>query len=271
MLQELRSWGDLPTLMLVGNHDQTTLGGEVHALEALATVRPTSLHVFSRPAMFNNALWLPYRRSADELRRAIAAATSTQAVDAIFCHADIQGARINDAYQSALGLPKSLFPSGLPVYSGHYHQPHVVPGTSVQYVGSPYQVSRAEAGQQKRLLLLDSRWSVLESIPLDVGPRHMTLRNEASRQFLSQVLASLPSPSNATTSSVDPSLEGQESALVSTRLLATPTVEGATDAVPGGLRPGDRVRVVIEGTASEDERRGVDLLRCVTLSHQGCF
>jgi len=43
---------------------------------------------------------------------------------------------------------------GCPSFSGHYHKPHVVAGSSVEYVGSPYQTSLAEAGQAKRLLLL---------------------------------------------------------------------------------------------------------------------
>jgi hypothetical protein len=101
------------------------------------------------------------------------------------------------------------------VYSGHYHLPHDVEGLfpsaaavsapaasgrrgrrsaasaatsslspesplppTVTYIGSPYQVSRAEEGQRKRLLVLDAErgWQVDEELPLDVGRRFWTVR-----------------------------------------------------------------------------------------------
>jgi hypothetical protein len=46
---------------------------------------------------------------------------------------------MNASYQARDGLPPELFPQRLPVYLGHYHFPHLVPGTSITYVGSPYQ------------------------------------------------------------------------------------------------------------------------------------
>ena len=52
---------------------------------------------------------------------------------------------MNEAFQAHDGLPPSLFPPGLPVYTGHYHKPHTVAGTAIRYVGSPYQGERAGA------------------------------------------------------------------------------------------------------------------------------
>eukprot|EP00967_Tisochrysis_lutea_P024338 scaffold27955_cov29-Tisochrysis_lutea.AAC.1 len=39
---------------------QVDLGGETHALEPLAAIS-RNFHVFTRPTLFRNALWLPYR------------------------------------------------------------------------------------------------------------------------------------------------------------------------------------------------------------------
>lgn len=39
---------------------QVDLGGESHALEPLAAISK-QFHVFTRPTLFRNALWLPYR------------------------------------------------------------------------------------------------------------------------------------------------------------------------------------------------------------------
>jgi hypothetical protein len=138
-----------PTLMLVGNHDQASAGGMAHALTPLAAASPL-VHVFDAPALYGGALWLPYRRDAEELRAAIRAAAAlgalgaggTGGVGAVFAHADVVGASLNDAFQARDGLPPTLFPPGVPTYTGHYHAPHTVPGTRIRYVGSPYQGDR---------------------------------------------------------------------------------------------------------------------------------
>eukprot|EP00192_Tetraselmis_astigmatica_P004575 CAMPEP_0117669004 /NCGR_PEP_ID=MMETSP0804-20121206/11876_1 /TAXON_ID=1074897 /ORGANISM="Tetraselmis astigmatica, Strain CCMP880" /LENGTH=487 /DNA_ID=CAMNT_0005476983 /DNA_START=136 /DNA_END=1595 /DNA_ORIENTATION=+ len=171
VLEELKDW-TAPTLMLVGNHDQVTAGGMVHALEPLAAAAP-SIHVFDRPTRFMDALWLPYRRDPSLLADAVEAAGS---VNAIFAHVDIVGAYMNETFQAREGLPPTLFPPHIPTYTGHYHRRHTVEGTNIHYVGSSYQVSRSEAGQAKALTLLDSSWRPVEEIPVDLGPRFFLLR-----------------------------------------------------------------------------------------------
>ena len=47
-------------------------------------------------------------------------------VSIIFCHADIQGASMNDGMRCREGLDISAFPPNLPIYSGHFHKPHTV-------------------------------------------------------------------------------------------------------------------------------------------------
>lgn len=61
VIRALGSW-NIPCMMLVGNHDQQTLGGLVHALTPLAAASRW-VHVFDRPALYRGALWMPYRRS----------------------------------------------------------------------------------------------------------------------------------------------------------------------------------------------------------------
>jgi hypothetical protein len=99
VVAELQRWRGTPLLLLPGNHDQVDLGGEVHSLAPLAAAAAASpAHVFTRPALWRGALWLPYRRREAELRGAIAAATGggdgggdggDGGVDAVFAHADV--------------------------------------------------------------------------------------------------------------------------------------------------------------------------------------
>ncbi|KAL3137671.1 hypothetical protein ABBQ38_004946 [Trebouxia sp. C0009 RCD-2024] len=170
VLREIETWRQ-PTLMLVGNHDQVSVGGLDHALHPLAAAC-SAIHILEEPTLYRDALWLPYRKDKHQLKKAIAAAGP---VKAIFAHADVMGAMMNEAFQAKEGLPPDLFPGSVPTYTGHYHKPHVVENTNIRYIGSPYQVSRSEAGQQKHLLVLDSNWQELERIPLDLGPRHFAL------------------------------------------------------------------------------------------------
>ncbi len=85
------------------------LGGELHALTPMQLAFPKLLHVFNQPTLFQNALWLPYRRDHAYIRSAISAAKQLQGnkhssdfhqgdpsavnFEAIFAHADVQTAR----------------------------------------------------------------------------------------------------------------------------------------------------------------------------------
>jgi hypothetical protein len=68
------------------------------------------------------------------------------------------GAFLNEACQAKEGIEASIFPTHLPVYTGHYHKPHVVEGTQIEYIGSPYQVSAGESEQTKHFLVLNRHW-----------------------------------------------------------------------------------------------------------------
>lgn len=217
VLDEMARWEGIPLLMLVGNHDQVSAGGQEHALEAVAAAASAAgapAHVFDRPALFLGALWLPYRRDPAELSAAIAEAAragagaegKNQGPSVVFAHTDVIGAAANEAFQSGKGLEPGAFPAR--AWLGHYHKPHIVggggavggrktkkPSAVVEYIGSPYQVSRAEAGQQKALVVLRGLsdaspsssspdafaeprhdWAEIARVPLDVGPRHFDLR-----------------------------------------------------------------------------------------------
>ena len=264
-LNEISKWR-VPTVMIPGNHDQVTSGGETHALTPFESSNPTFVRIFTKPTLWRNALWVPYRRDAGVLKTAVSEAKSfvTMNIDtggsmnadtsmtnntsdmsgdmstatssnthsttlhAVMCHADVIGASMNESFQARDGISPSVFAiesdagksdksdksdtnrtGSIPTYTGHYHKPHTVPGTRITYVGSPYQVSRAEQGQRKALVVLDAdnAWvggevvgsenfksegenvstgnkavtdtAITNSlIPLDIGPRHFSVTGE---------------------------------------------------------------------------------------------
>lgn len=174
VLTHLSQWS-VPLLMIPGNHDLITRAGTGVSLVPLATTLGHSrCMLLTRPSLALDALWLPYTHDDHALKSILAETAALQTPpEAIFCHVEVAGARLAG---SLISRDRHLHPTDFPnharVYSGHLHRPHTV--GPVQYVGSPYQVSAAEAGQNKMLFVLDrmKSWQIIERIPIDVGPRH---------------------------------------------------------------------------------------------------
>jgi DNA repair exonuclease SbcCD nuclease subunit len=111
--------------------------------------------MIDEPSICKNALWLPYRRDKMVMKQVLDYAatliprhlqnhdtdTNTspslhqqraieererESISMIFCHADVRGAWMNDNIQSRDGLDVTSFPPAIPIYSGHFHKPHLV-------------------------------------------------------------------------------------------------------------------------------------------------
>ena len=265
VLDELRTWR-VPLIMIPGNHDQVTLGGRQHGLtplrdayrigacggitsssEAAAATVPGPL-VFTNPTKFLGALFVPYIRDSATLESVLASDAAVSAA-AVLCHADVTGAYMNDLVVSQGGVPPGMFPPGVPIYSGHFHKPHVVErgGRVVEYLGSPYQVSLSEAQQQKSLAVFDpgQGWKVVDRIPIDVGKRHFRAST------LVEFLKLRPVGAEEGTAGGSPASKGgQEPA-------ATDQDNERLQASLVGIRPGDRV--VLSMLKAELDRYGNDL------------
>ena len=110
---------------------------------------PGQILLISEPTVCMGALWIPYRRNPNMMKAILSAGKFTknnneiendsnnniiianklkenEKVSIIFCHADIQGASMNDGMRCRDGLDISAFPPNLPIYSGHFHKPHTV-------------------------------------------------------------------------------------------------------------------------------------------------
>jgi len=201
ILDCMAKW-QVPCIMIPGNHDQIDWRGVEHALTPLGnayricspnndadnnslekeTQQPqTQLHpgplIITHPTKFMNALFIPHIRDK-QIMKSILSSNESQDSNALFVHADVKGASMNDMITSQHGLDGSVFPCDKFIYSGHFHKPHIVKkkssGVSIRYVGSPYQTSYSESGQIKSLLLVDAmqNWKCIQEIPIDIGPRY---------------------------------------------------------------------------------------------------
>lgn len=103
------------------------LGGQLHALEPLKyAFNRDQILMLDDPVVCMGALWIPYRRDKLFMKAILEDAWNRTDISVIFCHADVQGAWMNDNIQSREGLDVSSFPPNLPIFSGHFHKPHLV-------------------------------------------------------------------------------------------------------------------------------------------------
>ncbi|VEU42470.1 unnamed protein product [Pseudo-nitzschia multistriata] len=205
ILGALRSW-KVPMVMIPGNHDQVTLGGQNHGLTPLENAYrvgdvPGPL-VLSHPTRFRNALFVPHVRDINAMK-AILSSRECQDSSALFLHAEVKGALMNDMVVSTQGISPSMFPMHKHVYSGHFHNPHSVKSSlcsTIEYVGSPYQISLAEAHQEKQLVVLNEKWECQKRIPISVGRRHFKI---SSLEELEQIHVELEKVSTVTAEEVE--------------------------------------------------------------------
>ncbi|KAL7465286.1 hypothetical protein ACHAXS_005613, partial [Conticribra weissflogii] len=201
VLEAMGKW-KVPSIMIPGNHDQIDWHGTDHALTPLRTsyriYKKNSDHdhgddtvksleqypgplVLSYPTKLFGALFVPHIRDKKRMNSVLASKEAFQS-NALFVHADVKGASMNDLIESQHGITASAFPPDRLVYSGHFHKPHeIVVGkkslpnsVSIRYVGSPYQTSLSEAGQSKSLLIVDSekKWDCIDEIAIDIGRKY---------------------------------------------------------------------------------------------------
>ena len=151
--------------------------------------------ILSEPTKFAGALFIPHIRDICTMETVLQSpycqyGSDVDRAEAIFCHADVKGGFMNDGIRSVGGVPPHLFPDGMPIYTGHFHLPHVIKyahisnadrsPVSIEYLGSPYQVSLSEADQSKSLVVLERSqgWKTVEKIPLSIGPRNFRRKTD---------------------------------------------------------------------------------------------
>jgi len=157
-------FANIPVILMPGNHDMLlTKHSASSAMHSSLTpikfaFAPDQCIVIDTPTIFMNAAFIPFQR--DGLQDILNYLQREESVSAIFAHDDFS--MISD------------WKVDTPVYSGHIHKPTRDfqlgdRSPAVTYIGSPYQVTLAEAGERKRMLLVDSKtYNVERSISLDI-------------------------------------------------------------------------------------------------------
>lgn len=187
VLDTLRRWSakDFAVDLLPGNHDQVDIEGR-NALEAMGQI--PRVMVYTEPTWTPTGLWVPYRKFNDDVRRAIAtpcppgwdepvAGRHPQRI--LWIHHGVQGALMNECRANTEGLPVAEFGKFQHVFCGHYHKRQQL--SHVTYIGSPYQVSANEAGQDKGYAIYDE--AGFRFVNMNWGRRIFTVEWDGSGKF----------------------------------------------------------------------------------------
>lgn len=101
------------------------------------------------------------------------------ACDVVFGHFEIAGFHFAPSKICTTGVESTKLLSRSPlIISGHFHMAaeRKYNGGVVKYVGTPYQLNWAEAGDSKFIYILDLRTMKFETIENDVSPKHIRIK-----------------------------------------------------------------------------------------------
>lgn len=179
---EIRRWVShgLKVYILPGNHDQIDIHGR-HAMEVFEDI--PNVQVFTQPGWNEWGLWVPYRKRPEEIVRAMQLTSpwkKGRPPSVLFLHQGILNSWMNDHIQDVEGLPLEMFSGWQRVLMGHYHLRQTIGHAS--YIGSPWQVTAHEAGQDKGYAVWDGK--NLEYVTTRWGPRFHKIRVEAGQEVI---------------------------------------------------------------------------------------
>ncbi len=186
---------------LPGNHDMFDIHGR-SIMEVFHDV--PGVDVINEPRINADGLWIPYQISNAKFLEVFRKLSPhiASAPRVAFIHQGVKGALMNDTYADEHGLDPSVL-DGWQVFSGHYHKRHSV--GAITYVGSPYQTSMSEAGQEKGY----AHWDAKGYLPVTTawGPRHFKLdvidaKSLDTSQFRPEDIVTIVTPASANVAAI---------------------------------------------------------------------
>jgi DNA repair exonuclease SbcCD nuclease subunit len=144
----------MPVYMLIGNHDIfMKSSNDINSLKVFKN--NPNITVFEQPEKIQignrTALIMPWRDGHEEEAKVLN--DPANFADLVFCHTDIRGFTFNKMQKIDEGNDVDTFKNFQKVYSGHIHWAQQF--KNVRMLGSPYQLTRSDSGNDKNIWLLD--------------------------------------------------------------------------------------------------------------------
>lgn len=157
--KELDKYRDINFIFLHGNHDSTEQIGThsaIHLLDGESNITT----IVSEPVVAGDITYIPYHRKMVEW------VNDSSPNKVMVGHFGLNEAMLSNGYSLVSPIKlKDVMKFNL-VLLGHYHKPQNV--EHVYYAGSPIQLRRDEAGEEKRFLVVDTEdLSNILSVPTE--------------------------------------------------------------------------------------------------------
>lgn len=139
--------------VLIGNHDiYRKSTNEITSLDFLSYI--PNIKVYKEPEMIKvnskTCLMMPWRNTPEiEVETLL----KYKASDYMFCHSEIQGAKLNKKVKQDFGTNISAYKNFKRIYSGHIHFSQTY--KNFRFVGNPYQMTRSDSENTKGIYILD--------------------------------------------------------------------------------------------------------------------
>lgn len=172
------------SVKLIGNHDQFLRNGSIHNgrifkprftvpdANEIIDLEGTLIFLASYPDEHSKLTqWLDTESLRHRQRRKI-----------LLGHFQMVGATLQGGTEAVLGVPRNIVERFDLTLLGHIHLPQSL-GKRIHYVGSPFEQNWGEAGQSKRVAVLDTKTLSVKWLPLTGFPVH---RRGSLKEFEAQ-------------------------------------------------------------------------------------
>jgi DNA repair exonuclease SbcCD nuclease subunit len=163
----------MPVYMIIGNHDIfMKYSNEINSLKMFKHI--PGITIFEKPTMAQlgskTALFMPWVDSHEEFMEI----ASKHSGDIMFCHTDIRGMTFNKFVKIEEGVDGDKFSNFQRVYSGHIHYGQKY--KNVRMLGCPYEITRSDSGNTKKLWLLDLETDEETSFENTISPKFVKFK-----------------------------------------------------------------------------------------------
>lgn len=165
------------TYILIGNHDityKTTI--DVHSLKTFRHL--SNIHIVEdiEKIKINNRdiLLVPWQVDNNEFVKKVSNKNLNK-LDICFGHFEINGFFLNNTKVCDFGLDSKLFFNNYTLtFSGHFHKRKLLEqgNNKIQYVGSPYELTRTDRDTEKGFCVLDTDTLEYEFIENNISIKH---------------------------------------------------------------------------------------------------
>lgn len=165
----------LPVYMIIGNHDIfMKYSNDVNSLKIFKNFKNITVYETAVEAMIGNTpvVFMPWLDTHEQEAEVLSKVNG----EILFCHTDVKGFSFNRIQKIEGGNDVETFGKFKRVYSGHIH--YTQKYKNVRMLGSPYELTRSDSGNQKNIWLLDLETDTEINFPNTFSPKFIKMKLE---------------------------------------------------------------------------------------------